>query len=86
MAVCHHVPDGNRSLSQPYPPMVVPFNPCGGATPATPAVSISPLSQRNPPSRTALPSRPIGLGWAGLVQALELVREPVQRRDIDPIG
>jgi hypothetical protein len=36
MAVYHHVPDGNHASSQPYPPMVVPFNPCGGATPATP--------------------------------------------------
>ena len=30
MAVYHHIPDGNHASSQPYPPMVVPFNPCGG--------------------------------------------------------
>jgi hypothetical protein len=40
MAICHLVPDGDRALSQPYPPMVVPFNPCGGATPATPATPL----------------------------------------------
>ena len=32
MVLCRLVLDGNRALpkSRPYPPMVVPFNPCGG--------------------------------------------------------